>query len=89
MFFDGFSVQGLLNQTSRPASAPAGNSPKPASPPGLSEYSLRRVTGDMPPSAEALEKTKLGIIKFLGAELFPENLVICHYIIASSDTRHR
>lgn len=83
-----YNVQGLLSQTSRPASAPAGNSPKPASPPGLSEYSLRRVTGDTPLSAEALEKTKLGIIKFLGAELFPENAVICHYIIASSDTRH-
>ncbi|XP_061192483.1 proteasome adapter and scaffold protein ECM29-like [Saccostrea echinata] len=83
-----YNVQGMLSQISRPASAPAGSSPKPTIPPAMNEYSLRRVTGDNPMSAEALEKSKLGIIKFLGAELFPENAVICHYIIASSDTRH-
>ncbi|XP_062591295.1 proteasome adapter and scaffold protein ECM29-like [Saccostrea cucullata] len=83
-----YNVQGMLSQISRPASAPAGSTPKPTVPPAMSEYSLRRVTGDNPMSAEALEKSKLGIIKFLGAELFPENVVICHYIIASSDTRH-
>ncbi|XP_056020008.1 proteasome adapter and scaffold protein ECM29-like [Ostrea edulis] len=83
-----YNVQGFLNQASRPASAPAGDPPKPNVPPAMNDYSLRRVTGDSLMSAEALEKTKLGILKFLGVELFPENAVICHYVVASSDTRH-
>ena len=45
--------------------------------------------GDNPYSPEALEKTKLGIIKLLGSDLFPEQDIVCHYIIGAADTRHR
>lgn len=45
--------------------------------------------GDNPYQPEQLEKVKLGVIKFLGADLFPESGVICHYIIGAADTRHR
>ena len=38
---------------------------------------------------ELLEKVKLGIIKFLGSDLFPEQDIVCHYIIGAADTRHR
>lgn len=75
----------------RPVSAPAGGAPATASPPppGLSEYSKRRVLGDNPLGPEALEKAKIGVLKFLGAGLVEEELVVCHYVVASSDTRHR
>lgn len=75
----------------RPVSAPSGGvsvSTTPP-PPGLSEYSKRRVLGDNPLGPEALEKAKIGVLKFLGAGLVEEELVVCHYVIASSDTRHR
>jgi proteasome component ECM29 len=45
--------------------------------------------GDNPYQPEQLEKVKLGVIRFLGADLFPESDVVCHYIIGAADTRHR
>ncbi|XP_076089191.1 proteasome adapter and scaffold protein ECM29-like isoform X1 [Mytilus galloprovincialis] len=74
----------------RPSTAPAGG-PGPTTtlpPPGLSEYSKRRVLGDSPLNPEALEKAKIGVLKFLGSGLIEEKMVVCHYVIASSDTRH-
>lgn len=82
-------VQGSDN---RPATAPArsqGSTAPISVPPGMSEQSLKRVTGDNPLKPEELEKCKLGILNFLGAGIFPDDNVICHYIIAAADTRHR
>ena len=77
-------------QARRPATAsPSADSTPPSSPPGLSISSFRRVMGDNPYEHEQLEKVKLGIVKFLGADLFKETEVVCHYIIGSADTRHR
>ncbi|KAL4235658.1 hypothetical protein ACF0H5_004053 [Mactra antiquata] len=76
-------------QTRRPASAPAGNNaPGPTAPPALSISSFLRIMGDNPYEPEQLEKVKLGVIKFLGSDIFPENDVVCHYIIGAADTRH-
>lgn len=77
-------------QTRRPATAPAGDSSSaPTAPPGLSIAAFRRVMGDNPYQPEQLEKVKLGIIKFLGSDIFPEIDVVGHYIIGAADTRHR
>ena len=57
-------------------------------PPGMSKMSFKRITGDNPLSPEALEKTKLSVLKFIGMELFAEEEVVIHYVIGSSDTRH-
>ncbi|VDI04676.1 proteasome component ECM29 [Mytilus galloprovincialis] len=88
----------------RPSTAPAGG-PGPTTtlpPPGLSEYSKRKVLGDSPLNPEALEKAKIGVLKFLGSGLIEEKMMIAsdtrhsiiryktkvfHYVIASSDTR--
>lgn len=83
-----FSAHISTPTQSRPSSAPPGTSSTPP-PPGMSEYSKRRVVGDNPLNPESLEKAKIGVLKFLGAGLIDENLVVCHYVIASSDTRHR
>ena len=61
----------------------------PPPPPGMSEKALKRVLGDSPLSPENLEKAKLGILNFLSSEVLSEGAVVCHYVIASSDTRHR
>ena len=57
-------------------------------PPGMSKTSFKRITGDNPLSPEALEKTKLSVLKFIGMELFEEEEVVVHYVVGSSDTRH-
>ncbi|XP_053393707.1 proteasome adapter and scaffold protein ECM29-like [Mercenaria mercenaria] len=76
-------------QARRPATAPAGEStPQPTAPPGLSVSAFRRVMGDNPYQPEQLEKVKLCIIRFLGADMFTEADVVCHYIIGAADTRH-
>lgn len=77
-------------QTRRPGTAPpTGGAATLNAPPGLSISAFRRVMGDNPYPPEQLEKVKLGIIKFLGGDLFKENEVVCHYIIGAADTRHR
>ncbi|XP_070194752.1 proteasome adapter and scaffold protein ECM29-like isoform X2 [Littorina saxatilis] len=72
------------------ATGDGGGAPPPAQPPppGLSEKGLKRVLGETPLSPENLEKAKLGIITFLSSEIFSEKEVACHFVIASSDTRH-
>lgn len=68
----------------------AGARPRPPPPPpGMSEKALKRVLGDSPLSPENLEKAKLGILNFLSSEVLSEGEAVCHYVIASSDTRHR
>ncbi|XP_053994994.1 proteasome adapter and scaffold protein ECM29 [Hylaeus volcanicus] len=56
-------------------------------PPGLSEYAFKRVIGENPPTAEQLEQTKLGIVKFLAAGFFPDSDILVHLIVAAADTR--
>ncbi len=57
-------------------------------PAGLSESSWKRVAGEAPIKAEDLEKTKVGIVKFIGKYLLPEMEVALHLIVAMADTRH-
>lgn len=76
---------------SRPSSAQPDSTPPapaPVTPPGLSEQSFKRVTGDNALTPEGLEKAKIGVLKFLGAGILAEEDVICHYVIAAADTRH-
>lgn len=56
-------------------------------PPGLSEYAFKRVIGENPPTAEQLEQTKLGIIKFLAGGFFIDSDILIHLIVAAADTR--
>ncbi|XP_012151377.1 proteasome adapter and scaffold protein ECM29 isoform X2 [Megachile rotundata] len=56
-------------------------------PPGLSEYAFKRVIGENPPTAEQLEQTKLGIVKFLSSGFFPDSDILIHLIVAAADTR--
>lgn len=85
----------LASNQSRPSSAqgggasPAPPTPVTSTPPGLSNYTFRRVTGDNALPPEGLEKAKIGVLKFLGGGILAEEDVICHYIIAAADTRHR
>ncbi|XP_046357928.2 proteasome adapter and scaffold protein ECM29-like isoform X1 [Haliotis rufescens] len=74
----------------RPATAPAGRSggTSVAPPPGLCEHAFKRVTGEDPLAPEALEQAKLGVLKFLGADVVPDADIVVHYVVASSDTRH-
>nr|KAG5691476.1 hypothetical protein BaRGS_026251 [Batillaria attramentaria] len=53
-----------------------------------SEKALKRVLGESPLSPENLEKAKLGILTFLSSEVMSEAEVACHFVVASSDTRH-
>ncbi|KAG8228635.1 hypothetical protein J437_LFUL008286 [Ladona fulva] len=54
-------------------------------PPGMSEYSLRRVTGENALSKEDLEKTKVGILNFLSSGILPEEDIILHLVVGSAD----
>ena len=56
-------------------------------PPGMSEYAFKRVIGDNPPTAEQLEQTKLGIVRFLAGGFFSDSDILIHLIVAASDTR--
>ncbi|KAG8455024.1 hypothetical protein GDO86_001298 [Hymenochirus boettgeri] len=60
----------------------------PQPPPGLSFYAAKRIVGESPWTAEQLEQSKLGIVKFIEAEQVPELEAVIHLVIASSDTRH-
>ncbi|XP_033222326.1 proteasome adapter and scaffold protein ECM29 [Belonocnema kinseyi] len=56
-------------------------------PPGLSTYAFKRVIGETPPTAEQLEQTKLGILKFICAGVFSDSDILIHLIVAAADTR--
>ncbi|KAB0794456.1 hypothetical protein PPYR_11295 [Photinus pyralis] len=56
-------------------------------PPGMSEYSFKRVTNEFPLHPEELEQIKLGIVKFLGSGIFSDDEILIHLIVAASDTR--
>lgn len=91
-----FSAQALVNQGARPASAPAGGGggggggggTPVQTPPCMSDYGFKRVTTEAN-TPEGLEKAKIGILKFLGSDILPEEDIVCHYVIAAADTRHR
>ncbi|XP_019632493.1 PREDICTED: proteasome-associated protein ECM29 homolog [Branchiostoma belcheri] len=70
----------------RPQSAPANTSG--GTPPGMSQASVKRVTGDKQWKPEELEEVKVGIIKFLGADIFADEEIIPHLLVGMSDTRH-
>ncbi|XP_033121432.1 proteasome adapter and scaffold protein ECM29-like isoform X2 [Anneissia japonica] len=76
----------------RPATATAGdatNTLKLNIPPGLSANALKKVIGDRIPEAQDIELRKVGIVKFISAEILPEKDVACHLIVASADTRYK
>ncbi|XP_014680930.1 PREDICTED: proteasome-associated protein ECM29 homolog [Priapulus caudatus] len=79
---------GTTSQVRPGSSAAQGGDSAPSPPPGMSEYALKRVTGDNPLSPEALEKAKTGIVKFLAAEFFSPEDIVCQLVVATSDTRH-
>ncbi|XP_043596940.1 proteasome adapter and scaffold protein ECM29 isoform X1 [Bombus pyrosoma] len=54
---------------------------------GLSEYAFKRVIGENPPTAEQLEQTKLGIVKFVAGGFFHDSDILIHLIVAAADTR--
>lgn len=56
-------------------------------PPGLSTYAFKRVIGETPPTAEQLEQTKLGIVKFISGGVFSDSDIFIHLIVAAADTR--
>ncbi|XP_076235930.1 proteasome adapter and scaffold protein ECM29 isoform X2 [Calliopsis andreniformis] len=66
---------------------PYGSIGQTEKPPGLSEYAFKRVIGVNPPTAEQLEQTKLGIVKFLTGGCFPDSDILIHLIVAAADTR--
>lgn len=55
-------------------------------PPGLSQYSFRRVLMDNR-KAEYLENVKKGIIKFFDSGIFDDTEIVPHLIVGSADTR--
>ncbi|XP_077980977.1 proteasome adapter and scaffold protein ECM29-like [Glandiceps talaboti] len=75
---------------SRPSSAPANTVAAAAvnPTPGLSQTAMKRVLGENIPEPEQIERNKVGILNFLGADVLPEEDVVCHLIVGSSDTRH-
>ncbi|CAI9736898.1 adapter and scaffold ECM29-like [Octopus vulgaris] len=88
LFLD-YVMDVLLLPYNAHATVTSGDNSTPAiPPPGMSEQSLKRVTGDNPLKPEELEKCKLGILNFLGSGIFPDEKVVCHYIIGAADTRH-
>ncbi|XP_071444179.1 proteasome adapter and scaffold protein ECM29-like [Hetaerina americana] len=79
-----------MASTSAAAGTSQSNHPTPSStnaPPGMSDYSFKRVTGENMLSPEELEKTKLGIVKFLSSGVFPEKDILIHLVVAVADTR--
>ncbi|XP_058950151.2 proteasome adapter and scaffold protein ECM29 isoform X1 [Pocillopora verrucosa] len=62
--------------------------PSSEAPPGLSLAAVKRVTGDVPLEPNKLEQIKLGILKFLAQDLFEPSDIICHFLVATGDTRH-
>ncbi|XP_033738890.1 proteasome adapter and scaffold protein ECM29-like [Pecten maximus] len=81
-------VAGIQNRPSsaQPDSTPP--PPAPVTPPGLSEQSFKRVSGDNALIPEALEKAKIGVLKFLAGGILADEDVVCHYVVAAADTRH-
>ncbi|XP_070562742.1 proteasome adapter and scaffold protein ECM29-like isoform X2 [Ptychodera flava] len=75
---------------SRPSSAPASTVAAAAANPtaGLSQNAVKRLLGENIPDPEQIEKNKVGILNFLGADILTEQEVICHLIVGCSDTRH-
>ncbi|XP_068677297.1 proteasome adapter and scaffold protein ECM29-like isoform X3 [Montipora foliosa] len=57
-------------------------------PPGMSEAALKRIRGDSTLEPNKLEQVKLGALKFLASDLFQPSEVICHFLVATGDTRH-
>ncbi|KAL5016584.1 hypothetical protein ScPMuIL_006173 [Solemya velum] len=77
-----------VERAAQSARQPRGSGLPPApAPPCLSDKSFKHVTGDNPLTAEDLEKANWET-QFLGAEIFKEEEVVCHYVIAAADTRH-
>ncbi|XP_031556184.1 proteasome adapter and scaffold protein ECM29-like [Actinia tenebrosa] len=62
---------------------------KPPGPPaGLSFAAVKRVMGEQPIEGDNLEQVKLGILKFFSKDVFEASDVICHFVVATGDSRH-
>lgn len=73
--------------TSPDATKPATGESKFPVPPGMSEYTYKRVTTDNPLKPEELEQIKLGIVKFISYGVFAVSDILIHLIVAAADTR--
>ncbi|XP_033636669.1 proteasome adapter and scaffold protein ECM29-like [Asterias rubens] len=87
--------QTASSSSSRPTTAPAGGAGAAAAtasgwttPPGLSATALKRVLGEGVLEASTIEECKVGIVNFLAADVLSEEDVVCHLIVACSDTRY-
>ncbi|KAF5283686.1 hypothetical protein FQR65_LT13757 [Abscondita terminalis] len=58
-----------------------------AVPPGMSEYSFKRLSNEFPLHPEDLEQFKLGIVKFIASGIFTDEEIFIHLIVAAADTR--
>nr|XP_054765332.1 proteasome adapter and scaffold protein ECM29-like [Lytechinus pictus] len=81
------SGQASAATPTRPSSA--SQQPTYQTPPGLSPNALKRLIGEHGlPDANTIEECKVGIVRFLSADVLSETDVVCHLIVASSDTRY-
>ncbi|KAK4875583.1 hypothetical protein RN001_012005 [Aquatica leii] len=78
---------GMLTQKNADNEQNSGNEVSLPVPPGMSEYSFKRVTNEFPLHPEELEQIKLGIVKFLASGIFSDEEILIHLIVAASDTR--
>nr|XP_022915862.1 proteasome-associated protein ECM29 homolog isoform X1 [Onthophagus taurus] len=75
---------GSLSLSSTEHQNPENESSVPA---GMSEYTYKRVLNENPLKPDELEQIKLGIIKFLANDIFPNEDILIHMIVAAADTR--
>ncbi|KAF5273782.1 hypothetical protein FQA39_LY00897 [Lamprigera yunnana] len=78
---------GALSQKSADGEQSTTNDVSLPIPPGMSEYSFKRVTNEFPLHPEELEQIKLGIVKFLASGIFLDEEILIHLIVAAADTR--
>eukprot|EP00794_Sanderia_malayensis_P008163 gene8163-9036_t len=76
------------NEASNNSNSSAGNNASLNIPPGLSKNAMERLKFDPPLDTVQIEQAKLGIIKILGSHLIPAVDVLCHFIVASADSRN-
>ena len=78
----------MLPYGSHPSIKPVDPNDKVQVPPGLSESSWKRVSGESMMKPEDLEKITANIVRFLGNGLIPERDIAMHLVIGMADTRH-
>jgi proteasome component ECM29 len=57
-------------------------------PPSLSKEIFLKLKSEPVMNKDQIENAKLGILKFLTAEMLSPEVIICHLVIASGDVKH-